>query len=214
MGRVGLIGVVVQGANHDRARPGSSVGQRGALQFVGFVARRQILHLAAAAFGDPVRKEAVLGRVGHAGYAGKIEAGLQGKALEFLPEMRCKRHYLIIRSLQSAQPTSVALDNVRESAKLKVCLAEIQQRLMTISRIGQRRQVVIPKRAFEALQLREGDFVEVTVEHGRLALQPKRLVDVSDILTESEAATVREGEAQLKSGRSKPWRTVRHELDR
>jgi AbrB family looped-hinge helix DNA binding protein len=86
--------------------------------------------------------------------------------------------------------------------------------LTTISRIGQRRQVVIPKRAFEALHLQEGDFVEVTVEHGRLALQPKRLVDVGDILTESEAATVREGETQLKSGRSKPWRTVRHELDR
>ena len=66
----------------------------------------------------------------------------------------------------------------------------------TISRIGQRRQVVIPKQAFEALQLQEGDFVEVTVERGRLAMQPKRLVDVSDILTESGAATVREGEAQ------------------
>jgi len=87
-------------------------------------------------------------------------------------------------------------------------------KLTTVSRIGQRRQVVIPKRAFEALKLQEGDFVEVTVEHGRLAMQPKRLVDVSDILTESEAATVREGEAQLKSGRSKPWRTVRHELER
>jgi len=87
-------------------------------------------------------------------------------------------------------------------------------KLTTISRIGQRRQVVIPKRAFEALQLREGDFVEVTVEHGRLALQPKRLVDVGDILTESEAAKVREGETQLKSGRSRPWRTVRHELER
>ena len=87
-------------------------------------------------------------------------------------------------------------------------------KLTTISRIGQRRQVVIPKRAFEALQLREGDFVEVTVEHGRLAMQPKRLVDVSEILTEGEASTVREGETQLKSGRSKPWRTVKHELDR
>ena len=87
-------------------------------------------------------------------------------------------------------------------------------KLTTISRIGQRRQVVIPKRAFEALQLQEGDFVEVTVEHGRLAMQPKRLVDVSDILTESEAAAVREGETQLKAGRSKPWRAVRHELDR
>jgi AbrB family looped-hinge helix DNA binding protein len=88
------------------------------------------------------------------------------------------------------------------------------EKLPSISRIGQRRQLVIPKLAFEALQLREGDFVEVTVEHGRLTLQPKRLVDVGDLLTDREAAKVRQGEAQLKAGRSKPWRAVKRELDR
>lgn len=81
-----------------------------------------------------------------------------------------------------------------------------------VSRIGQRRQVVIPKAVFEALQLQEGDFVEVTVERGRLAMQPKRLVDVSDVLTKIEAAKVRQGERQLKAGRSKPWRTVKYGL--
>ncbi len=81
-----------------------------------------------------------------------------------------------------------------------------------ISRIGQRRQVVIPKAVFEALQLEEGDFVEVTVERGRLAMQPKRLVDVSDTLSARAAVKVREGEAQLKAGRSRPWRTVKREL--
>ena len=86
--------------------------------------------------------------------------------------------------------------------------------LATVSRIGQRRQVVIPKRVFDALQLQEGDFVEVTVERGRLAMQPKRLVDVGDVLTKYEAAKVRQGEAQLKAGRSKPWRTVKHDLGR
>ena len=73
-----------------------------------------------------------------------------------------------------------------------------------VSRIGQRRQVVIPKAVFEALQLHEGDFVEVTVERGRLAMQPKRLVDVSDVLTKSEAAKARQGERQLQAGRAKP----------
>ncbi|MGO9565133.1 MAG: AbrB/MazE/SpoVT family DNA-binding domain-containing protein [Candidatus Korobacteraceae bacterium] len=81
-----------------------------------------------------------------------------------------------------------------------------------VSRIGQRRQVVIPKAVFDALQLREGDFLEMTVERGRLAIQPKRLVDVSEVLTKSEAAKVRQGEAQLKAGRSKPWRTIKHDL--
>ena len=60
-----------------------------------------------------------------------------------------------------------------------------------VSRIGQRRQVVIPKAVFEALQLQEGDFVEMTVESGRLAMRPKRLVDVRDVLTKSEVAKVR-----------------------
>lgn len=83
-----------------------------------------------------------------------------------------------------------------------------------VSRIGQRRQVVIPKRLFEALQLREGDFVEVKVERGQLAMRPKRLVDLDDVLTRREVAKVRTGEAQLKGGQSKPWRTVKHGLDR
>ena len=81
-----------------------------------------------------------------------------------------------------------------------------------MSRIGQRRQVVIPKAVFDALQLQEGDFVEVTVDRGRLAMQPKRLVDVSDVLTKSEAAKVRQGERQLQAGRTKPWRTVKNGL--
>jgi AbrB family looped-hinge helix DNA binding protein len=87
-------------------------------------------------------------------------------------------------------------------------------RSAAVSRIGQRRQVVIPKPVFDALQLQEGDFVEVTIERGRLAMQPKRLVDVSDVLTKSEAAKVRQGEGQLKAGRSKPWRAVKHDLGR
>ena len=83
-----------------------------------------------------------------------------------------------------------------------------------VSRIGQRRQVVIPKRVFDALQLQEGDFLEMTVERGRLAIRPKRLVDFDEILTRAEAAKVRRGEAQLKAGRSRAWRAVKNELDR
>lgn len=83
-----------------------------------------------------------------------------------------------------------------------------------VSRIGQRRQVVIPKAVFDALQLQEGDFVEMTVQRGHLAMRPKRLVDVGDVLTKSEAAKVRRGEAQLRAGRARPWRTVKHELGR
>src|ERR1035438_1907113 len=57
-----------------------------------------------------------------------------------------------------------------------------------VSRIGQRRQVVIPKKIFDALALAEGDFMEVTAENGRVAMQPTKPVDAGDTLT----ATVRE----------------------
>jgi len=84
-----------------------------------------------------------------------------------------------------------------------------------ISRIGQRRQVVIPKAVFDALRFRSGDFVEVTAEGaGRLSMQRKKLVDADDILTPEEATKVRRGEAQLARGQSKPWRTVKDALDR
>jgi AbrB family looped-hinge helix DNA binding protein len=83
-----------------------------------------------------------------------------------------------------------------------------------VSRIGQRRQVVIPKQVFETLKLQEGDFVEVTAERGNLQMRPKRLVDIDEVLTPGEAAKVRRGEAELRSGKSKSWRTVKHELGR
>jgi len=84
-----------------------------------------------------------------------------------------------------------------------------------VSRIGQRRQVVIPKRVFDALKLRAGDFVEVSAEGGRLLMRPKRLVDIGEVvLSASEAVKVRRGEAEIKAGRSQAWRTVKDELGR
>ena len=46
-------------------------------------------------------------------------------------------------------------------------------------------------------------------------MRPKRLVDIGDdALTAGEAVVVRRGEAEIKAGRSKAWRTVRNELGR
>jgi len=91
----------------------------------------------------------------------------------------------------------------------------ISVKTAAVSRIGQRRQVVIPKRVFDALKLRAGDFVEVSAEGGRLQMRPKRLVDIGDeALTASESAQVLRGEAEIKAGRSKSWRTLKGELGR
>ncbi|MBM3745587.1 MAG: AbrB/MazE/SpoVT family DNA-binding domain-containing protein [Acidobacteria bacterium] len=92
-------------------------------------------------------------------------------------------------------------------------LTEAGQR-RPLSRIGQRRQVVIPKPVFESLGLQEGDFVEVSTDRRLIILKPKKLVDAEDVLTPAEAAKVRKGEAELRQGRSRPWRAVRDALAR
>jgi AbrB family looped-hinge helix DNA binding protein len=83
-----------------------------------------------------------------------------------------------------------------------------------IGRVGQRRQVVIPREIFDKFQMREGDFVAFSQKDNGVLLKPKRVVDADDVLTPDEAKLVHRGEAQLKRGESKPWRTVKHALSR
>jgi AbrB family looped-hinge helix DNA binding protein len=81
-----------------------------------------------------------------------------------------------------------------------------------LSRIGQRRQVVIPKKIFDAMRLKAGDFMEVTAESGRVSMKPKKLVDADDTLTPAEAKKLRHGLKQLKEGKTRPWNQVKHDL--
>jgi hypothetical protein len=76
---------------------------------------------------------------------------------------------------------------------------------LRIARVGQRRQVVIPREILETLKNR------VTLLQ---LIKPTRLVDRDDTLSPAEAKIVRRGEAQLKRGDSKPWRVVKHALSR
>jgi len=71
---------------------------------------------------------------------------------------------------------------------------------MSISKLGQRRQVVIPKEICDELGLQEGDFVEVSRVEGQVIIKPKKLVDADDVLTPEEEKVVRKGKAQLKKG--------------
>lgn len=48
---------------------------------------------------------------------------------------------------------------------------------MPAVKIGVSRQVVIPKRIHEALGLTPGDYLEVSVEKGKVVFTPKTLVD-------------------------------------
>jgi len=84
---------------------------------------------------------------------------------------------------------------------------------MSISRLGQRRQVVIPKDVCEELGLQEGDFIEVTKAKGAVVIKPKKLVDPDDVLSPKEAALVRKGERQLARGESITLDELEHRLD-
>jgi AbrB family looped-hinge helix DNA binding protein len=84
---------------------------------------------------------------------------------------------------------------------------------MSISRIGQRRQVVIPKDLCEELGLQEGDLVEVKRAKGAVMIKPRKSVDPDDVLTPEEEIIVRRGQKQLKRGQSKSWREIKNALD-
>ena len=82
----------------------------------------------------------------------------------------------------------------------------------SIGRIGQRRQVVIPKAICEKLGLREGDFVEVAESNDRIVIRPKKLVDLEDTLTPEEEKIVARGFKQLKQGKYVTWDQLKREL--
>ena len=80
---------------------------------------------------------------------------------------------------------------------------------MAISKVGQRRQVVIQKEICEGIGLAPGDFVEVSRERGTAVIKPKRLVDREETLTAAEEKLVAKGFKELKRGRSVPWPQVK-----
>ena len=84
----------------------------------------------------------------------------------------------------------------------------------TISKIGQRRQVVIPKEVCEELGLVEGDLVELTHAKGGVLIKSKKLVDPDDMLSAGDIKSLRRGLAQVKRGQTKAWDTIKDELER
>jgi bifunctional DNA-binding transcriptional regulator/antitoxin component of YhaV-PrlF toxin-antitoxin module len=83
-----------------------------------------------------------------------------------------------------------------------------------IGRVGQRRQVVIPRETLETLKLQAADFVAFSAQKDDVLIKPKRSSDPDNTLSPAEAKIVRQGEAQLKRGESKSWRVVKHGLPR
>ena len=88
---------------------------------------------------------------------------------------------------------------------------------MPIGKIGQRRQVVIPKEIFEVLGLQIGDFVEVKQVKGTVVIKPKKLVNADEVLTPKYRAVIdtglAEAEEDIKAGRvSGPFDTAKEAM--
>jgi len=83
-----------------------------------------------------------------------------------------------------------------------------------IGRVGQRRQVVIPREIFDNLNMREGDFVAVAQRGDTVVIKRKTLVDPDDALTPEEVALVRKAEREMKQGKYVTLAQLHHDLAR
>jgi AbrB family looped-hinge helix DNA binding protein len=83
-----------------------------------------------------------------------------------------------------------------------------------VGRVGQRRQVVIPRDICETLRLQEGDFVAFSRQPNGVLIKPKRLVDPDDVLSVKEGALLRKAEKQIRQGQSVTLAKLEHELER
>ncbi len=84
---------------------------------------------------------------------------------------------------------------------------------MPIGKLGQRRQVVIPKAICDVLGLKVGDFVEVIRKNGTVVIKPKKLVDPDDVLTPEEEVIVRKGEQEMMRGEVVDWEDLKADLN-
>src|SRR5262245_6137991 len=97
--------------------------------------------------------------------------------------------------------------------KVKTHAPSRRRLAMPIGKLGQRRQVVIPKEICEELGLQEEDFLEVTSAEGEVIIKPKKLIDADEVLTPAQRAVIdkrlAEAEEDIKAGRvSGPFATA------
>lgn len=83
---------------------------------------------------------------------------------------------------------------------------------MPTVKIRTNRQVTVPKVIFDDLGLKEGDYVDVSLQGGDIVIRPKRLVDLDDTLSPEEEKLVEKGFRELRQGKSVAWSALKDEL--
>ena len=81
-----------------------------------------------------------------------------------------------------------------------------------IGRVGQRRQVVIPREMLETLHIREGDFVAFRKQADGVLIKAKRVVDPDDILTPDERALIAKARPEMRAGKYIPLARLEYDL--
>ena len=81
---------------------------------------------------------------------------------------------------------------------------------MPVVKVGRSRQVVIPKRIWDALELNAGDFFEVEEQEGRIVFIPKRLVDVEELIFWSKKSQegLKEALQDVRKGRVSTYKSA------
>ena len=83
---------------------------------------------------------------------------------------------------------------------------------MPTVKIRTNRQVTVPKVIFDDLGLKEGDYVDVSLQGSDIVIRPKRLVDLDDTLSPEEEQLVEQGFRELRQGKSVAWNELKDEL--
>ena len=83
---------------------------------------------------------------------------------------------------------------------------------MPTVKIRTNRQVTVPKVIFDDLGLKEGDYVDVSLQGSDIVIRPKRLVDLDDTLSPEEEQLVEKGFCELRAGKSVAWNELKDEL--
>ena len=70
-----------------------------------------------------------------------------------------------------------------------------------VRRVGQRRQVAIPREMLEPLNLHEGDFVALRKQANGVLIKPKRDDDPDDLLTPEESSLIAKARRETRTGK-------------
>ena len=80
---------------------------------------------------------------------------------------------------------------------------------MSIVKIMQRRQVVIPKELFDSLHLNVGDYLEVKLNNGKLEYVPKQLVNRDEWYASPQGKkAIATALNEIKTGKGEEFATV------